>query len=96
MRARKLNKVLDMRKLSARWVSRLLTPDNKYNHKKKAKTVISAVMVMAVVFCGPQGVFHVDYLKKVKTRFCANSPYLVPCDLFLFTNLGKSLAAHNF
>ncbi|XP_065658445.1 histone-lysine N-methyltransferase SETMAR-like [Hydra vulgaris] len=71
-----LHENLSMRKLSARWVPRLLTLDQKCSKQwvangeqasKKAKTVFSAGKVMATVFWDCCRVILIDYLQKGKT-----------------------------
>ncbi|UYV72817.1 hypothetical protein LAZ67_10000876 [Cordylochernes scorpioides] len=54
---------LGLRKLSARWVPKLLTPDQ----KAKAKTVPTAGKVMVSVFWDSEGILFLNFLNKGQT-----------------------------
>ena len=93
--------MLGMKKLSARWVPRLLTPNNKCNRKTISEQYLTLFKCNMKEFL--RRFVTVDetwihwYTPETKQQSKEwISPDLAPCDFFLFPNLKKSLAGQKF
>ncbi|KAG5325763.1 MOS1T transposase, partial [Pseudoatta argentina] len=75
-----LHEQLDMKKLSARWVPRLITVD----HKRDRVTISKQCLEMF------------QRKNFVQMNFCIYSPDLALCDYFLFPNLKKWFGGKRF
>lgn len=90
-----MHKILGMRKMSAWWVPRFLTPNNKHSGEttlRKAKMSYRLKERMVTVFWVSLNVIYINYLKKVKMVTGLYYGELLGCIVVKLQNNGYHLA----